>query len=90
MHGSPILKGLSMAAWLITGLVSLHIGLATMGWDITTTSFVQNNLSSLMMPIRYIIGLAGLWSLIAFAMMIMGMGCCGSCNCDKKQSGYGM
>lgn len=93
MHGSPVLKFLGLTAWLITALVSLHIGLVAMGWDLTAMAFVQNNLAMLIMPMRYIIGLAGLWSLIAMVMMLMGMGCCKcGCNadCDKKQSGYGM
>jgi uncharacterized membrane protein YuzA (DUF378 family) len=89
-----------MISWFITGFVSFHIGLvAATGYNIMNMSFFRDNLMQFMTPIYYIIGLAGLMSLISLGMMIFGVygckcGCsCGGCKCgdnNKRQSGYGM
>jgi len=59
-------------SWPVTALASLHIGLCALGFDITQTSFVQNNLLSLSTQIQWIIGLAGWVSLISFVTVIIG------------------
>lgn len=81
MH-SPLMKVLALGSWVITALASINVGLAPMGYDFFQSSFVMNNMMSLIKPMYYIIGIAGLISLAMFVMACMG-GChkCGSSNC---------
>jgi len=82
MHMS-IMKAIGFFSWPVTALASLHIGLVSMGFDITHTAFVQNNLMSLSTPIQWIIGLAGLLSLISFVMVLTG--CMAPDSCDPSR-----
>jgi len=67
MMNSPIMRFLGMASWLITALASLNIGTAVVfGFDFFRTDFMMMTMPSLMMPLYYLIGIAGLWSLIGF------------------------
>ena len=79
---SPLFKLLGMLSWLITALASINIGACVaFQFDFFKTPFVQTNLAWLTAPAYYVIGLAGLMSLIMFLMAMMGM--CG-CGCHEK------
>jgi uncharacterized membrane protein YuzA (DUF378 family) len=81
MH-SPVMKFLALGSWVITALASINIGLAAMGYDFFQSNFVLTNMMGLIKPMYYIIGIAGLISLVLFIMACMG-GCakCGSKDC---------
>ena len=57
---------LTKSSWVLTALASLNIGLKPLGLDVLTTDFVQTNLAALITPLHYLIGLAGLFSLVLF------------------------
>jgi len=84
MH-SPIMKIVCIVSWLITALVSLHVGLVAIGWNLLEQPFFAGNFGMLVLPAMYIIGLAGAFSLFSLIMMLInGCKCCGSCSCDKN------
>ena len=64
------------ASWLVTGLASLSIGLKAVGFDML--SYIP--LGSLEVVLCYVVGIAGVASLIVFAQSCSS--CCGSgCKC---------
>jgi hypothetical protein len=82
MH-NPILKIVCLISWFITAIVCLHIGLqAFFNFDITQYPFFYDNFGSLIQPLKYVIGVAGAWSLVSLALTVFGMGC--SC-CEKNE-----
>ena len=82
MH-SGILKWLGMASWLITALASINVGLAgAFGWNLFSQSWFP---AAIVMPVHYIIGLSGVYSLVLLAMMFScGCGKCGTKDCKCK------
>lgn len=79
------LTGILMtASWLITALASLHIGLCALGFH-GARMYVMEQMPQLVLPLQYIVGIAGLISLVSF-FMYLSRGC--GCNC-KSGSGYG-
>lgn len=79
MHNSPVMKTVSKVVWVITALASINIGLMPMGYDFFTADFLIGNMNMLNL-IRYIIGAAGVVSLIMCVM------CCmkGDCGCEPR------
>lgn len=78
MEHSPIMRCLLMASWFITAIVSINM-LAGL-YDYNIIIWLGNMMPSLIIPLMWIIGLSGAWSLIMFVKTVM-MGCdgCGSC-----------
>ena len=68
------LKWLAMATWLITGLSALNTGLMQFGMNMM--SFVSSSLPWLVTPLAYIVGLAGLISLLLFLKSVASGGKC--------------
>ncbi|HRN77887.1 MAG TPA: hypothetical protein PLU71_01490 [Candidatus Dependentiae bacterium] len=80
MMKSPIIHIIVDAAWIITGLAALNIGLMPFGFDIFSTNFLMFNYPQLSVILRYLIGISGIISLAAFFLSIGKHGNC-SCNC---------
>ncbi len=62
MH-SP-LKPLLIVVYLITALGAINIGLTALGHDFFELPFVMERLHQLIMPLKYIIGVSGVISLV--------------------------
>jgi hypothetical protein len=84
MHGSPIMRILMMVSWLITSLVSINM--LTGMYDYNAIIYIGNMMPALIVPLMWIIGLAGIFSLVAFIRTVM-MGCsgCDSCPCTCEE-----
>jgi uncharacterized membrane protein YuzA (DUF378 family) len=82
---SPVVKIIGLAAWLITALVAINVGLAPFNFNFFATDFFQNNLMRFYVPILYLIGIAGIISLAMFIMACTSH-CykCGSKKCTCK------
>lgn len=77
-------KLVTMCVWLITALAAIHLGLIGLGIDIWQHPIVQDHefLRKAIIPIHWIIGLAGVWSLISYVQWAMsGYEC--ACHCKK-------
>ncbi len=85
MMKSPLMKAVGKSAWLIAALAAVHVGLCPMGINLWHSEFMMTNLKPLVVPIHYVIGIAGVISLIMFVMACMGCPKCGSgkCTCHK-------
>ncbi len=57
---------LGKATWIITALGSLNWGLLPLGFDFFNLPFIRDNLAQLQVPFYYLIGAAGLYSLVSF------------------------
>jgi uncharacterized membrane protein YuzA (DUF378 family) len=55
-----------MLTWLLTALGSIHLGLVGLGFNLWQHPLVQNNLSWLVQPAHWVIGAAGVISLVMF------------------------
>lgn len=80
MEHSPVMRCLMMVSWCITALVSINM--LTGMYDYNFIIYIGNMMPGLIVPLMWIIGLSGVFSLVAFVKMVM-MGCpgCGSCPC---------
>jgi len=77
MH-SGILKYVGMASWFITAVASIHIAMVQMGYNLISLDPMQ----SWYAPLCYVVGLAGLFSLVMLVMAVTGAcKCAGSCSC---------
>lgn len=81
MHCGP--KFLTAIVWLLVSLGAIHLGLIALGFDILQQPFIQNSdmLRQVVVPLHWLIGAAGVWSLILYAQWVMGG--CHECNCKK-------
>jgi uncharacterized membrane protein YuzA (DUF378 family) len=78
MHShSPVVKGICMAAWVITALAAINMGLAPFNFNFFATDFFQNNFMRFYVPILYIVGISGVVSLAMF-FMACNDSCCSS------------
>ena len=70
------IKGLlGKASWLLTAFAGLNWGLKALGLDLFSLDFIRTSLGGLELPFYYILGLAGIYSLVAFFT-----GCGGNCH----------
>ena len=75
MHKSPLMKAVGKAAWAVTALVAVSVGLTPFGWNVMHGAFFVTKLAFM----YYVILLAGLVSFGMFCMACSG-GCCSSQN----------
>ncbi|HZW61424.1 MAG TPA: hypothetical protein VFF04_04305 [Candidatus Babeliales bacterium] len=73
--GSGAMKWVGLAAWLITALAAIIIGLKPFGYDV----MAHPSLASVAMPLTYVILVAGVLSLLMFFMALSG-----GCACCKE------
>ena len=64
MCHSPLGKTVGSLVWLLTSLGAIHLGLIGLGINVWNLAFVQNNLSCLVQPAHWVIGVAGVISLV--------------------------
>jgi hypothetical protein len=78
---SPLMKWLGMAAWLITGLAAVGVGLVPFGYNFFMSNFMLGQ-PGLVAPIQYIVLASGIISLLMMGMACTsnGCGCCGNPN----------
>jgi uncharacterized membrane protein YuzA (DUF378 family) len=57
---------LGKVTWILTALGSINWGLVPFGYSLFSLPFVQENLGQLQDPFYFLIGAAGLYSLITF------------------------
>jgi hypothetical protein len=88
MHHSPIMKIIMMVSWLLTSLVSINM--LTGMYDYNFIIWIGNRMPGLIIPLCWIIGLAGFFSLAMWVKAVMmcssgegckPCGCVGPCNC---------
>jgi len=79
MMKSPLVRLIGMAAWLITALCAVHVGMKSIGYDLMARFGLETN-PMLNMYAEYAAGIAGVISLIMFVMALTckGCGCCGN------------
>ena len=83
----PVLKWAGMAAWVVSALVTINVGLVPFNVNFFTSDFYMSNIaySRLEMPLFYLILASGLYSGVLLVMAAMGMCGCGSpkgkCKC---------
>lgn len=68
MKKSPLVKKLAALSIWITALASIHLGLIGLGYNIFSLPFFLVQFPYLIVPLHYIIGLAGIISLVLFFM----------------------
>lgn len=79
-HG--IMGWIGWISWVVSALASINLGLRPFNYDFFNTEFVMINMPQLIVPLHYLILIAGLVSLAFFVMSMMGYcGCEGKCNC---------
>ncbi len=66
MKKSPLCGILSKASWVITALASVNQGMHLFGFNLFATDFFRSNLGPLHNPLLFLIGAAGVWSLVCF------------------------
>lgn len=74
MLKSPLMRLVGMVAWVITGLAALNVGLAARGYDLY--GYLPAGLHDLTI---WVVALAGLVSLVLFALSVMGCDSCDVC-----------
>ena len=79
-HG--FLKVIGMAAWLITALAAVAIGLSLFDYNFFQMDFFANH-PELIAPICYVVLAAGLVGLAFFVMSVMGHCGCGTYGCKS-------
>ena len=73
MMNSPMAKMISLASWLLTAIAAIGVGLMPMGYDF----FNSPNLGTWARSWQYLLGAAGVYSLITLIMIVMHKGCHG-------------
>jgi uncharacterized membrane protein YuzA (DUF378 family) len=63
-HSSPIHRFVGILVWLITSIGAINWGLVAAGYNLFDTPFFQQNLANFLVPFQYIVGIAGLISLL--------------------------
>ena len=84
MQHSPMLRILGMVTWAITALVSINVLTAQYDYDFIAS--MMGMMSGMMLPMIWLIGIAGLISLAMF-IKVSFMSCCGCavcpCSCNS-------
>jgi len=77
MMKSSAMKLVSSVVWVITALGCIHIGLVALGYDLLARFDMAATLDK---PLAYTFGVAGVISLIMFAMALSHHNC--DCKCQ--------
>jgi len=67
-HQSPLMRTVGMLSWVITALASIHVGLCPLGYNLFKTEMMRMSFPALIAPLHYLVGLAGLVSLLMLCM----------------------
>lgn len=70
MH-SPAAKIVCKIAWGITALNAINTGLMPMGYDFFRSDFVMMHMASMINGMYYLVGIAGVISLVSLVMCCM-------------------
>jgi uncharacterized membrane protein YuzA (DUF378 family) len=62
----PGSRVIGRVVWLITALAAINVGSAALGYDFFMLEFVQTSMMSIIKPLMYVIGVAGVISLLMF------------------------
>ncbi|MGA9530735.1 MAG: hypothetical protein WBQ73_02490 [Candidatus Babeliales bacterium] len=82
MMCSPLGRMIGKVTWLITALAAIHLGALVYGYDFFLSPLMQNNLHTLIVPIHYLFGLAGIVSLVWWVSSVfLGCGSKDYCGC---------
>ena len=74
-----VCRYLTMASWLLVGLVALNFGLGAFNYDfLMTNSLVLQN----MQIVQYLVLASAAWMLYLFAMAVQGQ--CGGCGSKRS------
>lgn len=82
-HHSPVMRVVGLLSWLLTSIAAIAWGLIALGnsmgknWNIWESGFISN-MPSLIQPLQYVIGVAGLISLFCLIT-------CHGCKEDRKR-----
>lgn len=72
-------------AWIITAIAAINTGLRPFEFDLFASDWMINNMPQLITPLHYLVGIAGVISLLMF-FGVIAMGCC---DCTGKSGVYG-
>ncbi len=75
-----------MASWLITSLAAINIGLSPFGINFFMSDWMMTRFPAFIMPIQYIVGIAGVICLITFIKACQGHCDCGKNSCPRCKS----
>jgi uncharacterized membrane protein YuzA (DUF378 family) len=82
-HHSPVMRVVGLVSWLLTAIAAIAWGLIALGnsmgknWNLWESGFISN-MPSLIQPLQYAIGIAGLISLYCLLT-------CHGCKEDRKR-----
>ncbi len=72
-------KGLLMrVSWMLAAIGAINWGLVPLGLNLFNLPFLSDNLGKLQVPFYYLIGAAGIYSLVSFFTFITCRESCGS------------
>ena len=74
-HSHP-LHGLFMTAGIISALAAINVGAVAFGYDFYSMPMVVNNIGRYLEVVRYIVGIAGIISLVGALMYLSGADHC--------------
>ena len=82
MHGGN--KVVTALVWLLTAIGAIHLGLIGLGYNLWEQSLIQNTefLRKLVVPLHWLIGIAGVLSLIFYIQWVASG--CHECHCTKR------
>ena len=86
MNKSKCMHAVGMIVWLLGIVGSLHLGLLGLGYNIFDLPIFMTTLSGLIIPIYYIFGLSGIFSLFMFVQALQ---CNGGSSCGCSMCGNG-
>lgn len=68
-----------MASWLITSIAAINVGLCPFGINLFRSDWMMTRFPALIVPLHYLVGLAGLVCLVGFIRA-----CRGDCDCGQN------
>lgn len=80
---STLHKVVGLGSWLVTALASINVGLKPFGYDFFASNLMTDKFAGAVVPLHYIIGVAGVVCLVMFILTVSGHCHCGSSNCPS-------
>lgn len=82
MHShSPLVRVFGLVVWLFASIGAINWGLDAMGYNLFNYPFFAVSYPGLVMPLKYVIGLAGVISLLMMIDALLRGHGCGSAKC---------